>query len=188
MPRKYDLGRRAEAAAATRRRIVDVTVALHAEQGIAATSYRDVAARAAVGIGTVYNHFPAADDLIAACGAHMWEQSRPPETGLVEAGRTRRARLHILVTEVFAWYERYPSWRRGLADAGVLPAVAKGVGRRENHLQALVAAALGPDADPGTARLVRAVVDFEVYRSLTDAGDTCAAAAQRVAALLAAGL
>src|SRR5687767_490534 len=67
-PRKYDMSRRAAAVAETRRRIVDATLELHAEQGIAATSWDEIAARAGVGVGTVYRHFPSLDELVPACG------------------------------------------------------------------------------------------------------------------------
>ena len=60
-PRKYDMTRRASAVAQTRRRIVDATLELHTEQGIAATSWDDIAARAGVGVGSVYRHFPSLD-------------------------------------------------------------------------------------------------------------------------------
>ena len=59
---------RASAVAQTRRRIIDATRALHTEQGIAATSWDDIAARAGVGVGTVYRHFPSLDELVPACG------------------------------------------------------------------------------------------------------------------------
>src|SRR5918997_6556705 len=67
-PRKYDMGRRAAAVEETRRRIVDATLELHAAQGIAATSWDEIAARAGVGVGTVYRHFPSLDELVPACG------------------------------------------------------------------------------------------------------------------------
>src|SRR5918998_1326742 len=51
-PRTYDMSKRAAAVARTRRRTVDATRELHTEQGIAATSWDDIAARAGVGVGT----------------------------------------------------------------------------------------------------------------------------------------
>jgi AcrR family transcriptional regulator len=188
MPRKYDLGRRAAAAAETRRKIVDVTVALHAEQGVVATSYKDIARRADVGVGTVYNHFPAIDDLVAACGGRLRETTRPPAPELVAGPRSRRARLHTLVLEVFSWYERYPSWRRGPADADKIDALAQAVKARDDHLRALVRAAIGPEPDGRTEATVRAVIDYEVYRTLIDAGMTTTEAAERVAGVLLSGL
>jgi AcrR family transcriptional regulator len=188
MPRKYDLGRRAAAADDTRRRIVDATVALHAEQGVVATSYKDVARRADVGIGTVYNHFPTLDDLITACGSQMRETTRPPDPEVIAAPRTRRARVELLVANVFGWYERYPSWRRGPADADRLESLARAVRAREDHLRTLVRAALDPDADELTVATLRALIDYEVFRTLTDAGLTAAQAADRVVAVLRSGI
>ena len=77
-PRNYDMSKRAAAAAQTRRRIVDATRELHAEQGIAATSWDDIAARAGVGVGTVYRHFPTLDELVPACGAVTHGARRAP--------------------------------------------------------------------------------------------------------------
>ena len=62
MVRKYTLGRRGEAAEETRRRIVEATFALHAEQGVAATTMTQIAERAGVSVGTVYHHFATYDD------------------------------------------------------------------------------------------------------------------------------
>jgi AcrR family transcriptional regulator len=188
MPRKYDLGRRAAAAEDTRRRIVDATVALHAEQGIVATSYKDVARRADVGIGTVYNHFPTVDDLVTACGSQLRETTRPPDPEVIAAQKTRRARIALLVVDVFGWYERYPSWRRGLADADKLESLARAVRARDDHLRTLARAALGPDADPMTVATLRALIDYEVFRALTDAGLATSEAADRITAVLRSGI
>ena len=188
MPRKYDLGRRAAAAEETRRRIVDVTVALHAEQGVVATSYKDIARRADVGVGTVYNHFPTVDELVTACGGRLREITRPPDPQMIAGQRSRRARLQTLVLEAFSWYERYPSWRRGPADADKLEALARAVRAREDHLRALVRAAIGPEADQLTEATVRGLIDYEVYRTLIDAGMTTSEAAHRIGGILWSGL
>src|SRR5918999_315857 len=78
-PRKYDMTRRASAVAQTRRRIIDATRELHTEQGIAATSWDDIAARAGVGVGTVYRHFPSIDELVPACGEISMQVVAPPD-------------------------------------------------------------------------------------------------------------
>ncbi len=188
MARKYDLAKRAASSAATRERILQATVALHAERGIAATSYRDVAERADVGIGSVYHHFPTIDDLVTACGGRLAETTAPPDPSVFAGLRSRRARVERLVSEVFAWYERYPSWRRGVCDADKLEAVARGVAMREARLRVLVTAALGPDPDAGAVDLVRSVVDFEVYRVLVEGGRSTAEAAAAVGGLLLRGM
>src|ERR1700754_4731261 len=96
-PRKYDMSKRAAAAAETRRRIVAATHELHTEQGVAATSWDEIAERAGVGVGTVYRHFPTLDELIPACGAVVMETLRLPDPSAV-------AGPEDLVGEVFAIY------------------------------------------------------------------------------------
>lgn len=187
-PRKYDLGQRAATAAATRRRIVEATVALHREQGIVATTHRDIAARADVGLGTVYRNFPTIDDLVSACGSHLMEQTRPPGPEVFDGLRGRRVRLRRLVAEIFEWYERYPQWRRAICDSDRLDVLARVVRRRDGMLRDLVQAALGADAGADTVDAVRAILDFEVYRSLVDGGRTTAEAASLVADMLLSGI
>ena len=184
MPRKYDLGQRALSAAATRERILEATIALHAERGIVATSYKDVARRADVGLGTVYHHFPELADLVTACGGRLMETTRPPTPEVFRGLRSGRARLERLTAEVFAWYERYPHWRRGLCDADKLEALSRGVRRREAVLRAVIAAGLGSGASEETVALVRALLDYEVYHSLRDAGFPVASASRAVARAL----
>ena len=92
-PRKYELSERAESREATKQRIVEATIALHREQGVVATSYRHVAERADVGIGTVYRHFPTLDDLVMACGGRLLEITKPPTVEAFTGVRSRRARL-----------------------------------------------------------------------------------------------
>lgn len=188
MPRKYELGQRAATMAATRERILQATIALHREQGIVATKYRDIAARADVGLGTVYHHFPTLDELVVACGGRVMEMSVPPSTEVFAEIRSRRARIERLVVELFSWYERYPHWRRALCDADRLEVLARGVRRRELHLVTLVRAALGEGADPETVATARALVDYEVYQSLRDAGRATADAARAIARVLVRGL
>ena len=102
--------RRASAVAQTRRRIIDATRALHTEQGIAATSWDDIAARAGVGVGTVYRHFPSLDELIPACGEISMQIVALPDPqgvpSLFDGIDAPAERIERLVTEAFAIYER----------------------------------------------------------------------------------
>ena len=82
--RKYELKKRAERLAETRRRITEATVELHRTVGPAATQINEVARRAGVQRMTVYNHFPDESSLLAACSAH-WRSPhsatpRPPSS------------------------------------------------------------------------------------------------------------
>ena len=77
-PRKYDMNKRRAAVEETRRRILEATLALHSEKGIFGTSWRDIAQRADVSVGTVYKHFPSLDELVSACGELVFAITHPP--------------------------------------------------------------------------------------------------------------
>jgi AcrR family transcriptional regulator len=102
--------KRATARDETRERIVRATMALHDEQGVATTSFADVAERAGVGPATVLRHFPTLGSLVMACGEHVAAEMRPlspADAGRAFAGLvTTRARLEQLVSELDAFYTR----------------------------------------------------------------------------------
>lgn len=188
-PRQYRLGKRAATAEETRRRIVESAMALHAERGIAATSMKDIAARADVSVGTVYHQFPTYEQVVRACGSRMREITRPPTPDVVAGLHPLHLRIERLVQELFAYYERYPSFERGRCDRDKLPVLAEAVARREQALEAVVREALRPErADERTVRTVVAFTDFAVYRALAAGGLSVAAAAGQVAAVLTAWL
>jgi AcrR family transcriptional regulator len=183
-PRKYDMSRRASAAAGTRRRIIDATRALHTEQGIAATSWDAIAARAGVGVGTVYRHFPTLDDLVPACGEvamAIVAFPDPADAPAFFAGLATRAERSARLVEVaFAIYERgAPELRVVLGEPGAHPSVAETLGAFEASLAALVdAAGLG---DPAVAR---AMIDIDTWGAFRRAGLDAAGAVAAVTGLL----
>src|SRR3954470_18939850 len=107
-PRTYDMTKRAAAVARTRQQIVAAPRELHTEHGIAATSWDDIAARAGVGVGTVYRHFPSLDELIPACGEVSMQivaLPHPPDVPALFSGVDAPAeRIERLVQEAFAIY------------------------------------------------------------------------------------
>ena len=137
--------RRASAAAQTRRRIIDATRELHTEQGIAATSWDDIAARAGVGVGTVYRHFPSLDELIPACGEISMQVVALPDpqdaASLFDGVDAPAERIERLVREAFAIYERgAPELRAIRNEPDVHPSVAEAGEELEASLTALVEA------------------------------------------------
>jgi AcrR family transcriptional regulator len=179
--RRYELGRRAETAGETRRRIVEATFNLHSERGIAETSMKDIAERAGVSVGTVYHHFPSYADAIAACGAYTVEQAPAPTEAVFDGTRSRSGRVTMLVRALFAWYEKVPaleSVRRDRHLSRDLEAFAREEVRNRRRLAAQAA---GPGAG---AALVSAFADVDVYRSLRREGFSTADAADQVAAAL----
>ena len=110
-PRRYRMdGARNEAAAATRRRILDATLRLHTVNGIFGTSWKDIAKEANVSVATVYSHFPTLDALVPACGELMVQLYQPPspdDIGVILGNaETPRSKLTQVVGTLFGFYER----------------------------------------------------------------------------------
>ncbi len=181
-PRRYTLGKRAAAVGEVRRRIIEATVALHAERGILATSMRDVARRADVAVGTVYRHFPTADDLVLACGEQVRTTMQVPGPGIFPGALTLFERIDVLVRELFAFYERGAAWLRvGRSERHRVPALEAGQRNLEAQLRSLVGTALGRSIhDDLTVQSVAAITDFGVYHSLRKAGIPTGIAAELI--------
>jgi AcrR family transcriptional regulator len=106
MTRKYELKRRAESQAETRRRIVEAAVQLHQTKGPGLTSISDVARLAGVQRNTLYRHFPDEHSLLLACSGHYGQLNPPPDptTWQTEADPARRLRLGL--TDLYEYYGR----------------------------------------------------------------------------------
>lgn len=169
--RKYQLRKRAEGLDATRERIVDATAALHYEQGVAATSYIQIAERAGVGAATVYRHFPTLGSLVEACGALVAEVTQPPvpeNAPAVFAGITERGqRLDRLVAELDAYYGRASVWL-GIAarDRDSVPELDCFLRQVDAGVEALVREAIGTGSSEAEIRLMTALADVSVWQSL----------------------
>ncbi len=178
-------------------RIIEATRALHTEQGIAATSWEDIARRAGVGVGTVYRHFPSLDELVPACGAVSMAVVALPELaevpGLFAGRRSGRDRLERLVEIVHGIYERGAADLRAVRlEPDVHPTVTAAARHLDAVLAALVDAALAPERPSATdRRVVRAMVDLGVWEAFRDQGldpvQTRAAVADMLARRRAAG-
>lgn len=175
-PRKYEMGKRAAAVAETRARIVDAARQLHGERGIAATGWDDIAARAGVGVGTVYRHFPSLDELIPACGAAVMESVAPPAPADVPALFTGAAkpaaRIATLVREAYGLYERgAPQLRAMRRERDVHPGVAQADDELAASLRALVETALEPlDPSDEDRAVARAMIDLSTWEALREQG------------------
>jgi AcrR family transcriptional regulator len=189
MTRKpYRLGRRGEAAEETRRRIVEACFAVHVEQGIAATSMKDIAERADVSIGTVYHHFPTYDDMVMSCGQFAVEKIPAPSAAIFDGLVTRAARVGRLAREIFAHFDELPV-DMVRCDQDRVPVLRPFVAAEESHRIELVRVALG--ASKGQDRLVQvvaALLDVSVYRALRRAGLSLEQAAAEIATVILARL
>jgi AcrR family transcriptional regulator len=178
MRRKYELRKRAEQVAETRRRITEAAIELHGTVGPAGTRISEVARRAGVQRVTVYNHFPDDASLFAACSAH-WRALHPgPDpaawAGIEDSGK----RLRVGLRELYAWYRETESMTANvLRDMERLPALRTLVeGGRGRYLDAVRRILAEPLARDGRSRArvdaaIAAAVDFHVWRALSPLGD-----------------
>ena len=184
------MSKRAAAVAETRRRIVDAARALHGERGIAATSWDDIAARAGVGVGTVYRHFPSLDELIPACGDVAMEVAALPTPAAFDGAADPADRIARLVGETFAVYERAAPELRVVQHQGdAHPRVAEDRAALDAALGALVDAALrGLRASAEDRAVTRAMIDLGVWDALREQGLDPRARVAAVAGMLASRL
>jgi AcrR family transcriptional regulator len=170
MKRRYELKQRAQRQADTRRRILEATVALHAERGPAATQVTDIAQRAGVDRVTVYRHFPDPASLFKACAAHYYQAHPPPDPTAWAAIADPEARLRHGLGEVYAYWAQNAGMAANiLRDAQVLGHL--GVGRRLLALQRDAVEVLASDWPPShdqaaLAATIRVAVDFHTWQSL----------------------
>lgn len=163
---------RARAQAETRERIIEATLALHDEQGVAATSFLDVAKRAGLGAATVYRHFPTAGSLVAACGAHVWKDMDPPvpehARGVFRDVAGREDRLERLVEAVDRFYLRGAHRLTAAhADRHVIAELDQFLSAVEAGVGALVDEAVRDDPLPAPVRpLLLALTSFPVWTAL----------------------
>src|SRR5215216_2288429 len=167
------MGKRRAAVEETRQRILEATLALHAEKGIFGTSWQDIARRADVSVGTVYKHFPSLDELVPACGELMYAITRPPSLEdapeIFAGANTFEERLGRLISELFDFYERGAPYIETDFQERRLPAVVEW----EAHMRATIAglvrealASAGPDER--TVQAVSALLDFSTFKSFLD--------------------
>lgn len=164
--------KRAEARDLTRERILQATMQVHDEKGVAPTTFSEIAERAGVGLATVTRHFPTPGDLVRACGAHVWQEMRPPVPEAAAAvfggSTTIRERLERLVAEIDGFYARN-AHRLALAarDRELVPEIDQFLSAVEAGVEAFVDEALaGAGQSERTRRVVLALMTFPVWSAL----------------------
>jgi len=172
MPREYKMRKRADAWQQTRERILQATMQLHDEQGVAPTTFSDIARRAGLGQATLYRHFPTLGDLVQACGGHVWQEMRPPTPPAAAAAfeglGNLTERLEKLVDEIDAFYRRgAPRLALAGRDRELVPALDHFLTAVEAGVQAYVEEALAPsNPTKRTLDVVAAMMSFPVWQRL----------------------
>lgn len=136
------------------------------------TSLEDIARRADVALGTVQRHFPSLDDVVRACSPRIVEITRPPKPEIFAGQHSLSQRIKTLVQELFAFYERAAPWLEvGRCERKRFPALDAGVQHLEERLEVTVREALRPEiTDERTLKMITALTDFYVWKSLSDRG------------------
>lgn len=131
----YELKRRAEAMADTRRRITEAAVALHESVGPARTSVSEIARRAGVDRVTVYRHFPDEAALFRACSQHYAAGHPLPDPARWAELADPRERLRSALDAIYDYYERNETLLANVTrDAEHMPAVRAAGGYRRQWL------------------------------------------------------
>ena len=184
-PRRYRLGRRAETADETRQRLIEAAFALHAEQGIQATTMKQIAERAGVSVGTVYHHFPTYEDAVNACGAHTSVSYPLPGPDIFADIAAPEERVRRLTAAYFNHFARIPWFEHIRTEPNPLPSVASFIKHEESNRVSLMREALKPlKVDPRHARSAAALIDISVWSALRRAGFSNAAAADEIAGFI----
>src|SRR3954466_85700 len=77
--------------------LLDAAAAVFVAAGVDAP-VRDIAAKAGVGVGTIYRHFPTRSDLIVAVYRHQVEASAEAGPALLAAGGSAHAALALWIS------------------------------------------------------------------------------------------
>jgi AcrR family transcriptional regulator len=191
--RKYELKARAESQRETHDRIATATVELHEEKGVAKTTVAEIARRAGVTRLTVYNHFADLSELLPACAAHYGGLHPAPDFDLVLAEADPGERARGVFALLYGWYrETEPMYGKLFSDRATVPELDRfmeeNVDRMQDELADELAAAFG-----GCGRraerlgaLIRLALDFWTWRRLSREGLDDEAAADLMAAAIAA--
>jgi AcrR family transcriptional regulator len=180
--REYQLKKRGEHMAETRRRIVEASVELHRTVGPAATQINEIASRAGVQRITVYSHFPDEVALFAACSTH-WRSLHPaPDPAAWRTIADPAEKRRVALSAIYVWFrETEPMTANVLRDVDLKPAlrpiIEGGLGR---YLAAVHQFLVDTSGVRGTAKkrviaAARAALDFHMWRALASLGDEEAA-------------
>jgi AcrR family transcriptional regulator len=173
VPRRYSLGKRGDAKADTRARIVAATLRLYREVGVAGASVPAIARAADVAPATIRNHFPGSNDLAEAAADAVLTALEMPDESIFEGASNPTERVRRLAEEMGAFSERGAEWWEirerdpDLAQAWTAPEV-----RYRERLERLVRVAVAPhDDDAAVVAVVRTAVE-PLYYALRAAGSS----------------
>lgn len=188
-PRRYRMGARGDAVAATRSRILRAAMDLHVSGGVLATGWDDIAREAEVATATVYRHFPSLAELVPACAREVFDIIRPPtvEEASVQFATMSGAadRFEHLVRESCHCYRRGEGWLHAAhRERDFVPELDAALRLIEDTLHVLVEAAAGDRLPEPAHAALFALNDFPFWWSLAHAGLSYETAQETLIALV----
>src|SRR3712207_6610954 len=158
--RRYELRKRAEQMAETRRRLTEAAIELHGSLGPSRTTLSAVAERAGVERRTLYRHFATEADLFAACSTHYFAANPWPDLAAWSAIGDPHERLERALDELYAYYERTePMFANVLRDAEFVDFARDAVAPLRDYLDEAAEALLaGRRARGRRRRLIEAAI------------------------------
>lgn len=180
-PRRYRMGARADTIAATRDRIVRAAMDLHAEHGVLATSWDEIAVRAGVSTATAYRHFSSLGELVPACARTVFDIIQPPTVAEARDQfatlTSPSARLEALVRRSCHCYAMGEGWLHAAQrERDFVPALAGALEVIETTLDTLILAAAGAQTPRTDRQLLFVLCNFPFWKSLRDRGHSTRAA------------
>jgi AcrR family transcriptional regulator len=171
-PRAYNNETRQQQQEQLKQRIAEAAARLHAERGVLATSYAEIAQAAGVSLPTMYKHFPDLGELERACSGHVTAQAPAFPTDEVLAAPDLRTAALVLVEatdRLHAYFEPWKSWR----EANRIPVIAESAAQQRGRMVQLCEALMarhGVDGPrPELAALWESLLDFELWHRLVRA-------------------
>jgi AcrR family transcriptional regulator len=168
-PRAYNNESRQQQQEQLKQRIARAAARLHAEHGVLATSYAEIAQAAGVSLPTMYKHFPDLGQLVRACSGHVAGQAPAFPTDDILAAADLRTAAQLLVDALdrqHAYFEPWKAWR----EANRIPVIAENAelqrGRMVQLCEALMSRHGIDAAHPETAALWESLLDFELWHRL----------------------
>jgi len=182
-PRRYNPTNRRRQQAERKARIAAATAELHSTQGVAGTSYAEIAARAGVSLPTVYSHFPTQDELLQGCTSHVVARapSLPAERILAADDLTVAAQR--LVAAMERQHLHFEPWLARRED-GVVPFLAQmsaGMRRAQSEfVDRLLEQHLGPGERHELIAGWESLLSFDLWHRLVRGHGLSRAATRRI--------
>ena len=158
-PRTYTQDKRAEGARHTRERILDATLDLYIERGVADTTLKSVAEKADVSRGTILHHFGSADGLLGEALDHLLERLELPGEGILDGVEGMEARVRVFVDAMIDFQERSTPWWQTFESEMQRPILQEREATYWAWFERLMVIALGPElaADPRAGAVITAL-------------------------------